>query len=290
MVARKFRAKDCFNGMPDVTLVKLGGSLITDKNRPQTARGKVIERLAQEIASAKRKRSDGLLLGHGSGSFGHSAAAEAGLGNGPVKDNQRRGISTVQIQAARLHWRVVEALKEAGALPFSIAPSSAFITSGGRVTSVATEPVTRALDLGLLPVLYGDIVPDRRWGAAILSTEVVLLELAQRLRRRMFRIRHILWLGDTPGLYGADGKTLAKITPTNYDEAREAIHETHGTDVTGGMALRLDTAWKLSSQGITSWLLDGREEGLLRRCLEGKKVPGTEIPGRNIARRSSGRS
>ena len=271
--------------MPDLTLLKFGGSLITDKNRPRVARTKVIKRLARELADSSPKLDELLLLGHGSGSFGHSAAAQAGLGSGLVRADQIGGISAVQLQAAHLHLRVIEALEEAGALPFSISPSSSCISSAGRITTTATEPITRALDLGMLPVVYGDIVPDRRWRAAILSTEVLLLELAQRLRRRMFRIRRVIWLGKTPGLVDSQGKTIPRVTPNNFEATRDAVFETRGTDVTGGMALRLETTWKLSSQGISSWLVDGREPGLLSRCLEGEAVPGTLIPGRNIARK-----
>ena len=271
--------------MPDLTLLKLGGSLITDKSRPRTARTKMIQRLAEEISAALPKMDELLLVGHGSGSFGHVAAAKAGIGSGLVEESQRSGISSVQLDAAQLHLRVIEALGKSGALPFSISPSSSFITSAGRITTMATEPITRALDMGMLPVIYGDIVADRRWRAAILSTETLLLELTQRLRRRMFRIRRIIWLGETPGLLDADGKTIPKVTPVNFDETRDALFKTKGTDVTGGMGLRLETTWKLSSQGVTSLLLDGREPGLLGRCLEGLEVPGTEIPGRNMARK-----
>lgn len=150
---------------------------------------------------------------------------------------------------------------------------------------MATESVTRALDMGMLPIVYGDIVPDRRWRAAILSTEILLLELAQRLRRRMFRIRRVIWLGETAGLLDSQGRTIPQVTPNNFDETRDSLFETRGTDVTGGMALRLETTWKLSSQGISSWLLDGREPEILQKCLEGQRVPGTVVPGRNIARK-----
>ncbi len=271
--------------MPDLTLLKLGGSLITDKSRPNTARTKTIQRLAQETAAAVSTMDELLLVGHGSGSFGHAAAAQAGLGTGLVSEQQREGISQVQMQASKLHGKVIEAFQGAQALPFSISPSSSVIASAGRITTMSTESVTRALDMGMVPIIYGDIVPDRRWRAAILSTEALLLELAQRLRRRMFRIRRVIWLGETAGLLDSQRQTIPQVTPVNFEETRNSLFETRGTDVTGGMALRLETAWKLSSQGISSWLLDGREPGLLQRCLEGQKVPGTEILGRNIARK-----
>ena len=53
-------------------LIKLGGSVITDKNRPLTARLDVVQRLAYEIAACEEK----VVLIHGGGSFGHIKAAE----------------------------------------------------------------------------------------------------------------------------------------------------------------------------------------------------------------------
>ena len=58
--------------LSNIQFLKLGGSLITDKSRPQTARLDVLERLASEIAQAYHKHPDlSLVIGHGSGSFGH---------------------------------------------------------------------------------------------------------------------------------------------------------------------------------------------------------------------------
>ena len=57
-------------------LLKLGGSVITDKTQPFTARTDVIERLAREIKNALDERGDDLqlIIGHGAGSFGHPLA------------------------------------------------------------------------------------------------------------------------------------------------------------------------------------------------------------------------
>src|SRR5262245_42811429 len=56
--------------MQKVTLLKLGGSILTDKNQPYTPLLENIKRLAKEIKMADTP----LLLAHGSGSFGHTSA------------------------------------------------------------------------------------------------------------------------------------------------------------------------------------------------------------------------
>ena len=61
--------------MQELVLLKLGGSLITDKTRPYTARLDKLADVATQIARALHADPElSLVLGHGSGSFGHTAA------------------------------------------------------------------------------------------------------------------------------------------------------------------------------------------------------------------------
>ena len=62
-----------------LVFLKLGGSLITDKNKPNTAQALVLARIAGEIsATLKNNKGIKLLIGHGSGSFGHVAGEKYG--------------------------------------------------------------------------------------------------------------------------------------------------------------------------------------------------------------------
>ncbi len=268
--------------MPDVILIKLGGSLLTDKEKPQTAHEDIIQRLAKEITQAKKAMPEALILGHGSGSFGHEAARRYKLEGRLTTARQRRGVSVTQARAAQLHRKVVDALLEAGASPFSLAPSSSFTAAGGRMAIAALEPLQRALELDLLPVYYGDVLLDRRLGASILSTEALFKELIVRLQRRAFRVRKVIWLGETDGIYDRQGQTVEEVSSRNLAEVRRSIRPPRGTDVTGGMELRLESTWELARKGVDSWILDGRKPGLLKRCLAGKPVGGTLVRGRRV--------
>lgn len=258
----------------DIFLIKLGGSLITDKARPETSRPEVIARLAREIAGAAPFR---LIVGHGSGSFGHVAARRYGIAEGIRSADQLPGIALTQQRAAALHRLVVEALAEAGALPYSIAPSSCMVTAAGRPAAFADEPLLRALENGLLPVLYGDVVMDRDQGAAICSTEQVFETVARCLLDRGWTVRRALWLGETDGLYDESGRTIPRLSAASFEEATRSIGAPRGTDVTGGMRLRVETALTLAKMGIPSLLLNGLTPGLLEKALRGEAVQGTEI-------------
>ena len=272
-----------------VVLLKLGGSLITDKERPETARDEVIVRLAEEVArflrdAAGRGDPPRLIVGHGSGSFGHVAAARHRVAEGlvgvpPAERAERlRGVAEVQGRAAELHRRVLAALRRAGLPAFSIAPSSALVAAGGRPARLATEPLRLALDAGLVPVVYGDVVMDRERGCAIASTETVFAALVAELRRRGTAIDRVLWAGATDGVLAEDGTTIPRISVADaIDPAASAAGPAAGTDVTGGMRHRLESALALAEDGVESLIFDGTVPGRLALALRGEPAGGTRV-------------
>jgi isopentenyl phosphate kinase len=244
----------------------------------------VIERLAVEIAEGAAACSARLIVGHGSGSFGHVAAARYHLAEGfalgrPAR-GQLPGVSLTQERAAALHWQMVAALAQAGALPFSIAPSSAMVTASGVPVAFADEPLLLALASGLLPVLYGDVALDRERGVSISSTETLFSLLATCLPERGVTVRRAIWLGETSGVYDREGKTLPRLTRSDLHAAGTSIGASRGTDVTGGMRHRVETALSLADLGVPSLIADGQVPGLLASALAGEEVPGTIVVAR----------
>jgi len=264
-----------------IVLVKLGGSLITDKGREGVARRRVIERLAREIAVlARGGRGPRLVIGHGSGSFGHAAAAHAGFsGRTRAKRAEPLGISRIQRRARELHRLVAEALEDAGARPFSLSPSSFMTAAGGKPKSLFADPVFAALDAGLVPLVHGDVVLDRTGGASIVSTEEVLLALGQEALRRRLAIARAVWLGETDGVRASEGTTLDRLTAREALRAAGRVTGASGTDVTGGMALRLRAAGALARWGVPSWIVDGRDPGVLAAAVAGRHRGGTRVEG-----------
>lgn len=268
----------------EVVLVKLGGSLITEKAQVGVARRDDITRLAGEIARALPRLEARMVLGHGSGSFGHVAAHRSGIAAGFTSPHQLPGIALTQDRAAALHRLVIEALLAAGLAPYSIVPSSSVVTrtstpagSDAEPADSYAEPLLRALEIGLLPVVYGDVVLDRDQGVAILSTEGALAWVAELLLAAGYRIRRVLWCGETDGFYDRSGQTVPHLAADASLAALDAIADPAGPDVTGGMRLRLATALRLARRGIPSLLLNGRTPGALEGALLGAALPGTEI-------------
>ena len=100
---------------PTLLFLKLGGSLITDKTRARAARLDTIARLADELRLVRSQLGDlRLVLGHGSGSFGHIPAKKYGTRQGIVSPDGWRGFVEVWHEAVTLNRIVMDALHTAG--------------------------------------------------------------------------------------------------------------------------------------------------------------------------------
>ncbi|HSM36892.1 MAG TPA: isopentenyl phosphate kinase [Longimicrobiales bacterium] len=260
---------------PAITLLKLGGSLLTDKRDVEAARTAMIGQLARQIAAAEAKLPGALIVGHGSGSFGHAEAQARGLSRTPVRASPE-GVAAVRAAAARLHELVLAALREAGARPQSIPPSAVMVIDEHDTHAWPAAGLEAALAAGRLPVVYGDVVLDALGRARIVSTEEVLAAVAASLRGAGQRILRAIWLGETDGVLDARGERIPELV-AGRDAVPAAAGGAAGADVTGGMAHRVRTALALARRGVPSWIGDGRPPDALRHALEGREVGGTRV-------------
>lgn len=269
--------------MTDIILLKLGGSLITDKTRPYVARQDILAQLAKEIVEA-REANPGLqlILGHGSGSFGHTAARQYHTRDGfPPSDNPQpywHGFSEVWFQAATLNRLVMESLHAAGLSALALAPVASVIANNGKVAHWSLTPLRAALNAGLTPVVYGDVIFDEIRGGTILSTEDLFEHLARALQPKKILLAGLegaVW-ADFP----ARTRKVERITPTNFDAIRAGIGASHGADVTGGMESKVRQMLKLTEEipGLTAQIFSGEIPGTLKKALNGE-TPGTLIGG-----------
>jgi len=80
----------------ELTFIKLGGSLLTDKRQAGSFHAEVVGRLAGELEETARSSPGGLLVGHGSGSFGHATADEHRIHPGEIRSEQLPGVVATQ--------------------------------------------------------------------------------------------------------------------------------------------------------------------------------------------------
>jgi isopentenyl phosphate kinase len=252
--------------------LKLGGSLITDKHTPRTACPDVLARLMAEIAAARAERPDlRLVLGHGSGSFGHVEGSRHGTRRGVSTPEQWQGFAEVQAAAALLNRLVVDAARAAGLPVLNLPPSASAVCRDGVIERLALEPVRAALDHGLVPLVFGDVAVDVVRGGAIVSTEDVFGFLARALRPNQ-----VLLAGLEPGVltHWPGGAVVPRLAA---DAALDGVGGAQAADVTGGMAGKVAEMQALvrAVPGLAVRIFSGEPAGLVRAVLLGQAAPGT---------------
>lgn len=250
--------------------LKLGGSLITDKSRPETALPDVIERLAGEVRDAlEADAALRLVVGHGSGSFGHTAAAAYGTRRGVETPAEWRGFAEVSVVAARLNTIVLEAFHAAGVPVFRVQPSASAACRAGQIVHIETAPVQQALAHGLVPLVYGDVAVDEVQGGTIISTEDVFDALARALKPA-----RILLAGQYEGVLDEHANVVPRITPATLAGYRAALGGSAETDVTGGMAAKVESMLQLcrAVPGLQVVIFDGEQPGAVGQALSGTDV------------------
>jgi len=212
------------------TLIKLGGSLITDKRVENSFNADIMTRLAHEIAQAQKTAPTSLIIGHGSGSFGHFAAHRHGTMKGVSTPENWLGYAEVARVAGLLNNLVMEKLIEVGLPILKLQPSASALSHDGELVKMALQPLEVALKNGLIPLVYGDVSLDDVRGGTIISTETIMTYLAKNLP-----VKRVLLLGEVEGVLDGDGHVIPRITPNTLTQYQSALGGSYGTDVTGGM-------------------------------------------------------
>lgn len=266
--------------------LKLGGSLITEKNQAFTAKQEVLDRLASEIhdfqigdlQTAWQRSIDPthLVLGHGSGSFGHIPAKKYrtldGLLSGKSPAHYLEGFSEVRLQAAALNHLVMSTLQSKDIPAVSFPPSASIITEYRKIKTWDISAIRKCLFFGLVPVIYGDVAIDQGQVGTVLSTEDLFMYLAQKLKPQ-----RILLAGNEAGIFADFPQRKALIpliTPNNYREIAPFVGTSEAIDVTGGMAAKLklmvDLVRKMPSCQVQ--IFSGLEPGNLQKALAREAV------------------
>lgn len=260
-------------------ILKIGGSVITKKEKAMIADLKTIKRIAREIREALDESHNlKLVLVHGGGSFGHSVAAEYNVHLGFKSGSQILGFAKT-IQAMRkLNLIFVEELHNVGLPAIPIQPSAISTQEDNKLSKMFTETLEFALNLGCIPVLWGDAVFDEKQGYSILSGDQIVPFLAQKLGSK-----RVIFGTNVDGVFDSDpntnknAKLIPLITPDNIEKTLRNISGSKTTDVTGGMRRKVLELLPLVERGIQVEILNAKKEGHILKSLLGNKALGTLI-------------
>jgi len=256
-------------------MLKIGGSVITDKNGELAARTQEMSRLAEEIQKANVQS---LIIVHGGGSFGHPVAQKYAIKEGFKEENQRIGFAETHHVMTVLNGLFMDALIWRDVPAVSITPSSCIITKNGRIQCFEETSLKMLLKMGFLPVMYGDAVFDSELGFTILSGDQLVSYIAEK-----FNVERIVIGVDVDGLYDGDPKieTTAKmfthLTLAELSKLQNKFGEPTACDVTGGMFGKIAELIPAIEQGISVTIVNATKPNYIYKALKGEKVEGTLI-------------
>jgi isopentenyl phosphate kinase len=259
------------------TILKIGGSVITDKERDGVIFYDVLERLLSELHDYRNQHTDDdIYMIHGGGSFGHRAVE--------LMENQLMTAEDVHKEVCKLNEAVVEYARKVGLGIENHAPydNCTFVKSEHQYNidhlwdklKAATEEKKAALT-------FGDMIPDDSGGHHVISGDMMAVLFAEKLlspdkpRPRIIMVTNVGGVYDkNPDLY-EDAKLIREI---RNGEKVDAEYENSVTDVTRGMKGKVGLLRnRAAKQGVTSHIINGKNAGALKRALDNDYSFGTLI-------------
>ena len=259
----------------EIILLKLGGSLLTDKNKPFSLREEILESCLTQIIKSKKS----LILIHGGGSFGHPIAKKYQISQGLNEsiEDQIVGLSKTHEAMNKFNSIIINKLLDKGCSAISIQPSSIFIQDFNEIIIKSIDPIEKLLDLGIIPVLYGDILLSKDYSFSILSGDHIILKLCERIRN--FKISKVIFAIEKDGIFIKDNgneKLALKLTPNDLANI-ELAELDQKIDVTGGIKGKLEKIEEIVKLNIPVQIINGIKNKNVLKALINQHVKCTNI-------------
>lgn len=256
-------------------LIKLGGSVLTDKGRLRSYRAGAADALARALS----RLEEPLLLVHGAGSFGHILAQRHGIHEGFSHDAQLQVVAEIQRDVRDLNLRLLSALLQARIRAVSIPPSACCRFRSRKVIAFDPRLFEEALDLQLTPVTFGDVVPDEALRFSICSGDLLMEQLAAHLRPRL-----AIFCADVDGVHTEDPARSRKArlleqVDLSVLRAASVTSPPQVPDITGSLEGKLDRMARIAHHVHECLILNGLKPARLLRAVRGQPVRATRVIG-----------
>ncbi|MFX1426108.1 MAG: isopentenyl phosphate kinase [Promethearchaeota archaeon] len=263
----------------EVILLKLGGSLLTDKNKPLFIREEIAESTIQQIINADEK----LILIHGGGSFGHPIAKKYNITKGFDRSipNQTFGLTETHQAMVRFNSYLVNLFIERNYPALSIQSSVIFTRDNGKIITKSIDIIEDILDLNILPILYGDIIFDKQTSFSIISGDQIIFKLCEKLSK--YHVSKVIFATEIDGIFINDKDHANKriilapeILVSELDNL-DLADLGKKIDVTGGIKGKINSIKKICDFNIPVQIVNGLKENFIFKSLKNQKLVSTNI-------------
>jgi isopentenyl phosphate kinase len=262
----------------ELIILKLGGSLLTEKSRPNSIRHDILKQVIQQIIDSHER----IIVVHGGGSFGHPPAKKYGIFYGINKKipNQILGLTETHFAMIKFNSIITNSFLEATYPVFSIQTSASFIQDSHKILAQSVEIIEMTLDLNILPILYGDIILDKNGSFSIISGDQIIFQLCEHLKK--YRVSKVIFAMEVDGIYFDEGDSngnfkLAKTLYVNQLNKLNLANLGQKIDVTGGIKGKIETIKKILTYNVPVQLVNGLKEGYILKALKNEPINCTTI-------------
>ena len=159
-------------------LIKLVGSIVTNKERPQSVRRKTIDNILKQI----KKIDEPKILVHGGGSYGHYWSVKYDMHTKPARYSLK-GLSVVKNSMIELDKIILDNATKNRLNTYSLPPTD--FMNGNKPIRSKIEKIGEIAKSGLIPVTYGDALWYGQKKSYILSGDVIMTAIANVLKPRV---------------------------------------------------------------------------------------------------------
>jgi isopentenyl phosphate kinase len=259
----------------DLIIIKLGGSVITFKEKPLTPNYPTIEKMAN-IVKQLRKRYK-IIIVHGGGSFGHYWSLKYDMHTQPFT-YQDEGVSRVRESMIKLNHIIVEKFISCGLKPFCIHASS-FVFNNLPCKERVLDMVEMIENNNIIPITYGDVIHTSKGNFSILSGDTLMNILSVNLNPKFS-----IFTTNVDGIYATlkNGNLLSNIVINENNELLTATDNkiefsNMSFDVTGGMKRKISESINIVQSGIPVYLINGLYPERMIDIINGGDFIGTSI-------------
>ena len=249
-------------------LIKLGGSIITNKEKPLTLRRKTIENISKNL----RKIQEPIIVVHGGGSFGHYWSVKYDM-HTKEKKYDPQGVAIIKNSMVDLNKVILDSLQKNKLNPYCLPPTD--FMSGNKPIPKKVKEINEIAKSNFVPVTFGDALWYGNKKTYILSGDKIMSHLAKILKPRL-----CIFALNEDGLY-SDLKSKKLIAELKNEKPTLSENK---MDVTGGMARKVEEATKISKIGLNVFFVNGNKPERIVKAIKNKKFDGTLIRGKRNGR------
>ncbi|MFX0034897.1 MAG: isopentenyl phosphate kinase [Candidatus Hermodarchaeota archaeon] len=265
-----------------IIVLKLGGSLLTDKSIPFKLRDNILNSVVKEIKECiDLGLIEELVVIHGVGSYGHPPVLKYNLHKGFKSPSQLIPLSETQYIVNNYRNMIAKSFLDLD-IPINLMHASSIIVGESmKITDYYFKALRGYLSLGMVPLIGGDMMYDKNMGFSVCGGDQLAVIISREIGAE-----YLIFATDVLGIYDKDPKDnpnallLKEININEIEQLLERKEVVNKIDASGGMRgklISLISAKDLIKKGLKVSVISMIKRDTLKNYLQEQDINVTKI-------------